>query len=326
MSSILAVGTVAYDSVETPFGQADEVLGGSVTYFSVAASFFTGVSLVGCVGQDFRKKDQETLEARNIDLKGLQHIQGETFRWKGKYGDDLNDALTLETHLNVLEGFRPNVPSSYRSSEYVFLGNISPVLQRKVLAQIHQPRLVVCDTMNYWISGDFESLLETLSHVDILLVNDAEARQLTQEYNLVKAARKVHAWGPHTLVIKRGEHGVLMLQNQSGRPEESGQVAGRVMKNKPVAGMSVFSAPAYPLENILDPTGAGDSFAGGFVGHLAGINRLDFSAICQAIIFGSVMASFNVESFSLDRLKELDYSEIELRYREFREMMSFDKI
>lgn len=313
MPPVLVVGTVAYDSVETPFGQVEEVLGGSATYFSVAASFFTEVNLVACVGKDFRSQDLQILEARNIDLEGLQHIQGSTFRWKGKYGYDLNDAQTLETNLNVLADFRPSIPRSYQSGDYVFLGNIAPSLQRAVISQVDKPKLVACDTMNYWISGDFESLLETLRHVDILIINDAEVRQLTQESNLVKAARKVHAWGPATLVIKRGEYGVLMFQS--------------VPKSVKVPrGMSVFGAPAYPLEDVFDPTGAGDSFAGGFLGYLAGTDRFDSSAIRQAIVFGSVMASFNVEKFSLERLKELTYTEIQLRYKEFKEMTHFKDI
>ena len=313
MPPVLVVGTVAYDSVETPFGQVDEVLGGSATYFSVASSFFTEVNLVACVGKDFRRQDLQILEDRNIDLKGLQHIEGSTFRWKGKYDYDLSDAQTLETSLNVLADFRPAIPRSYQSCDYVFLGNIAPSLQREVISQVDKPKLVVCDTMNYWISRDFESLLETLRHVDILLVNDAEVRQLTQESNLVKAARKVHTWGPATLVIKRGEYGILMFQ--SG-PKNVGTPNS----------MSVFAAPAYPLEDVFDPTGAGDSFAGGFLGYLAGTNRFDPRAIRQAIIFGSVMASFNVEKFSLKRLEELTYTEIQLRYREFKEMTQFEDV
>lgn len=306
--SILVVGSVAYDSVETPFGKKDNVLGGSATYFSVAASFFTPVSLVACVGKDFRQEDRYLLESRSIDLEGLTYMEGNTFRWRGKYGYDLNDAETLETQLNVFASFEPKLPVRYTDSEFVFLGNIDPRLQRQVLSQVKKPRLVACDTMNFWIEGQFESLLETLRHVDILIINDAETRQLAEEANLVKAARKILAWGPRILVVKRGEYGVLKF----GR---SGDGA-----------LTVFGAPAYPLEAVFDPTGAGDSFAGGFMGYLAGTGRLDAEAMRQAIVFGSVMASFNVERFSLERLKELTFKEIELRYNEFRELTRFEDV
>ncbi|MDA2934298.1 PfkB family carbohydrate kinase [Acidobacteria bacterium AH-259-D05] len=319
MSSILAVGTVAYDSVKTPFGEVEEVMGGSGTYFSLGASFFTQVSLVACVGKDFRRQDVQLLESRNIDLEGLEYMEGQTFRWKGEYGYDLNEAHTLETQLNVLSDFHPSIPEKYRNSDYIFLGNIDPDLQRQVLSQVQKPQLVACDTMNYWISGHFESLLETLKFVDILLVNDAEARQLAQEANLVRTARKIFTWGPKVLVIKRGEYGVLMfyMNSQATQTEDRLPTKGS---------LSVFGAPAYPLENVFDPTGAGDTFAGGFVGYLAGVNRRDVQAIRQAIIFGSVMASFCVEKFSLDRLKELTFTEIELRYKEFKEMTHFEDI
>ena len=313
MSSILAVGSVAYDSVKTPFGEVEEVLGGSATYFSLAASFFTQVDLVACVGKDFRRQDVALLESRSIDLGGLEYMDGQTFRWKGEYGYDLNEAHTLETELNVLSDFRPTIPEKYRDSTYIFLGNIDPVLQRQVLSQVQKPQLVACDTMNYWISGHFKALLETLKLVNILLVNDAEARQLAQEANLVKAARKIFGWGPKIVVVKRGEYGVLMFYMNS----QASQAEDR---------LSVFGAPAYPLEDVFDPTGAGDSFAGGFVGYLAGVNRCDVRALRRAIIFGSVMASFSVEQFSLDRIKELTFTEIELRYKEFKEMTHFEDL
>lgn len=309
MGSVLAVGTVAYDSVKTPFGEADDVLGGSATYFSVSASFFAPVYLLACVGKDFRKSDVHFLESRNIDLRGLEYMDGETFRWKGKYGYDLNEAQTLETQLNVLSSYQPKVPESYRSLDYIFLGNMDPRLQREILAQVKTPRLVAADTMNYWIDGHFESLLQTLKQVGILIINDGEARQLSQEPNLVKAARQIFSWGPKILVIKRGEYGVLMFHDS----DRDGQLVA-------------FGAPAYPLENVFDPTGAGDTFAGGFVGYLAGVNRVDAAAVRQAIIFGSVMASFNVEKFSLDRLKELTFTEIQLRYKEFKELTHFEDI
>ena len=311
MPPVLVVGTVAYDSVETPLGHVDEVLGGSATYFSVAASFFTRVDLVACVGKDFIKHDLQIFKDRNVDLEGLQQLEGRTFRWKGKYGYDLNDAETLETNLNVLADFQPSIPQSYQSNDYVFLGNIDPSLQKDVITQVRNPKLVACDTMNYWISADFETLLKTLQHVDILIINDAEMRQLTQEASLVKGARKVHMWGPRTLVVKRGEYGVLMFQKERENAENKQDI-------------SVFGVPAYPLEEVFDPTGAGDSFAGGFLGYLAGIDRFDPPAIRQAIVFGSVMASFNVEKFSLGRLKELTHAEILLRYRQFKEMTHFE--
>lgn len=306
--SILAVGSVAYDSVETPFGNVDEVLGGSATYFSMAASFFTDVSLVAVVGKDFRDVDRKLLESRSIDLQGLQVVEGETFRWKGKYGYDLNDAQTLETHLNVFAEFSPAIPESYRDREFVFLGNIDPGLQRKVLGQVKKPRLVAMDTMNYWIDDYFESLQKTLKLVNVLAINDAEARQLADEPNLVVAARKILSWGPDTIVIKRGEYGVVQF-SRDGQGE-----------------MEVFGAPAYPLEEVFDPTGAGDTFAGGLLGYLAGCGRTDRAAFRQAIIFGSVMASFNVERFSLERLKELTFTEIQLRFQEFKRMTHFEDI
>ena len=328
MASILAVGSVAYDSIKTPFGEVEEVLGGSATYFSVTASFFTQVHLVACVGTDFRRQDVQLLQSRDIDVQGLEYMDGQTFRWKGEYGYDLNEAHTLETQLNVFSDFRPKIPEKYRNSDYVFLGNIDPTLQREVLSQVEKPQLVACDTMNYWISGHFKSLLETLKYVDILLVNDSEARQLAQEANLVKAARRILAWGPTIVVVKRGEYGVLMFQMnfKSSLPRLSPfQGSG----SKPVSSrgsLSVFGAPAYPLEDVFDPTGAGDSFAGGFMGYLGGVNRCDEQTIRQAIIFGSVMASFNVEKFSLDRLKELTFTEIQLRYKELKQMTQFEDI
>ncbi len=304
--SILAVGSVAYDSIKTPFGTAERVLGGSASYFSVAASFFAEVGLVACVGEDFAEQDVDFFRSRGIDLEGLERRPGKTFFWRGEYGYDLNDAQTLDTQLNVFADFAPRIPDAYRNRGFVFLGNIDPLLQRRVVAQIAGPRLVACDTMNYWIEGHFDSLRETLRLVDILLINDAETRQLAGEPNLVKAARKILAWGPKTLVVKRGEFGVVMFT-----PEKSGD-------------LTVFAAPAYPLEDVFDPTGAGDSFAGGFMGYLAGTGRTDSGALRQAIIFGSVMASFNVEKFSLERLSELTFTEITQRYREVREMTHFE--
>ena len=298
--SILVVGSVAFDSVETPFGRVDNVLGGSATYFSTSASFFTDVSLVAVVGEDFPQEHVDFLKSRNIDLRGLARNPGKTFHWKGRYGFDLNEAQTLETHLNVFETFRPRIPNEYAGAEFLFLANIDPELQMEVLDQVQRPRIVACDTMNFWISSKPEALKKVIERVDIFIINEGEARQLSGEANLIKAARKLLGLGVKTLIVKRGEYGVLMFNRSS-----------------------VFSAPAYPLEEVFDPTGAGDTFAGGFMGYLANTGDPSEEGIRQAIIFGSVMASFNVEDFSLNRLKSLDYREIEERYRSFKAMTHF---
>ena len=297
---ILVVGSVAFDSIETPFGQVEDALGGSATYFSTSASFFTDVSLVAVVGEDFPEEHRNMLVERNIDLTGLQTAPGETFRWKGRYGFDLNEAHTLDTQLNVFEDFSPQLPENYRDAEYVFLANIDPELQLDVLKQVRNPMLVACDTMNFWIEGKREQLVKTLAHVDVLIINEGEVRQLADEPNLQKAARIILDMGPKTLVIKRGEYGVIMYTAHS-----------------------VFSAPAVPLEEVFDPTGAGDTFAGGFFGYLASTRNLSDANMRQAVVFGSVMASFTVESFSLDRLKALDYSEIKNRYTEVKLLTDF---
>lgn len=298
---ILVVGSVAFDSVETPFGQGDEVLGGSATYFSTAASFFTGVRLVAVVGDDFPDEHRAFLSGRNIDLAGLQIAPGRTFRWKGRYGFDLNEAQTLETHLNVFEGFQPQLPGNFRDSEVVFLANIDPELQLEVVRQVKRPRLIACDTMNFWIGGKREALVRTLTEVDILVINEGETRQLAGEANLVKAARAILALGPKTLVVKRGEYGVLVFTAHS-----------------------IFSAPAYPLEEVFDPTGAGDTFAGGFIGHLAATGDFSEQGVRKATVFGSVMASFTVEDFSLDRLRRVTWPEIEERFRKFQALTVFE--
>jgi sugar/nucleoside kinase (ribokinase family) len=292
---------VAFDSVETPFGRVEDVLGGSGTYFSTSASFFTDVSLVAVVGEDFPAEHLEFLRSRNVDLSGLQTAPGRTFRWKGRYGYDLNEAQTLDTQLNVFETFKPDLPASCRQAEYVFLGNIDPELQLEVLKQVEKPKLVACDTMNFWIEGKREALLATLRHVDILLINEGEARQLAGEANLVKASRIILAMGPKTLVVKRGEYGVILFSEHS-----------------------IFSAPAFPLESVFDPTGAGDTFAGGFMGYLASTNNLTEGSLRQATVLGSVMASFTVEDFSLNRMKVLAYPEIEERFRRFKLLTEFD--
>src|SRR5262245_32549510 len=244
--SILVVGSVAYDTVETPFGRAERVLGGSASFFAVAASFFAPVNPVGVVGSDFGEEQLRAFRVRPIDLSGLERMDGATFHWQGRYSYDLNSRDTICTDLNVFEFFKPRIPAQYRSSSHVFLGNIDPVLQRDVLEQVERPRVVACDTMNFWISGKPAELRRTLERVDILLINDAEARQLSGEWNIVKAARAIRAMGPRTLVLKKGEHGVLMFSDAGS-----------------------FAAPAYPLEEVFDPTGAGDTFAGGFLGYLA---------------------------------------------------------
>jgi sugar/nucleoside kinase (ribokinase family) len=301
--SILVVGSVALDTVRTPFGRAEEVLGGSATYFAAAASFFAEVRLVAVVGEDFPERHLDFLRGRRVDLRGLQRVPGRTFRWAGEYGFDLNQARTLETQLNVFADFVPRIPEAYRDSEVVFLANIDPDLQRQVLGQVRRPALVAADTMNYWISSKAESLRQTLGMVDALLINDAETRQLAGEPNLVQAARKILAWGPRSLVIKRGEYGALMLHNGDW-----------------------FAAPALPLEDVRDPTGAGDSFAGGFMGYLANTMNFGDGSVRKAMIMGSVMASFNVEAFSLDRLRTLTYEEIEARYRAFRQLAHFEDL
>lgn len=301
--SLLVVGSVAFDSVKTPFGEVDEVLGGSATYFATAASYFTDVAIVAVVGDDFPEEHLTFLKSRKINTAGIERKEGKTFRWKGEYGYELNEAHTLDTQLNVFQSFRPKLPESYKGRRVVFLANIDPDLQREVLSQVKEPALVACDTMDFWINGKRDSLLETLKLVDILLINDGEARELSKEPNLVKAAEKILSFGPEALVIKRGEYGALMFQ-----------------KGK------IFSAPAYPLESVFDPTGAGDSFAGGFMGYLSGTMNFEESNIRKAIIFGSVMASYNVESFSLDRMKALDYSEIEGRFREFKALTHFEDL
>jgi sugar/nucleoside kinase (ribokinase family) len=301
--SILVVGSVAYDTVETPFGRAERVLGGSASFFSVAASFFTPVNLVGVVGRDFGERQLAAFRGRPIDLEGLERMEGETFHWQGKYSLDLNSRDTICTDLNVFEFFQPKIPARYRGSEYVFLGNIDPVLQRQVLEQVERPRVVACDTMNFWIKGKPAELRKTLEKVHILLVNDQEARELSGEWNLVKAARAIRAMGPATLVVKKGEHGVLLF-------DEDG----------------VFAAPALPLEVVFDPTGAGDTFAGGFLGYLAGTGQVGDAALRRAVIMGSTLASFSVEAFSLDRLLALTRAEIDERYRVFERLTRFESL
>ncbi len=302
--SLLVVGSVALDSVETPFGKVKDALGGSAVYISVAASYFTApVKLVGVVGGDFPKAHIKFLEDRNVDLDGLQIIQGgKTFRWSGKYHYDLNSRDTLLTQLNVFEKFDPVIPEAFQKTSYVCLGNIDPVLQRKVLGQIKKPRLIVGDTMNYWIETKPGELKETLKVLDVLVVNESEARLLTKEPNLIKASKRIIKMGPRIVIIKKGEHGAVLVTEDT-----------------------IFSAPAYPLENLYDPTGAGDTFAGGFIGWLAKTDDLSPQNLKRAVIYGSAMASFCVEQFSLEGLKELSALKIRDRYRSFMEISQFDE-
>jgi sugar/nucleoside kinase (ribokinase family) len=301
--SLVVVGSVALDSVETPFGKREAALGGSATYFSTSASFFGPVRLVGVVGEDFPVEHERFLASRGVDLLGLERRKGETFHWKGRYEYDLNTAHTLDTRLNVFADFRPELPPAWREPEMLFLGNIDPDLQRAVVDQVRRPRLVAADTMNFWISGKRQSLLETLKRVDLLFVNDAEARQLAGESNVVKAARAILTMGPRALVVKRGEHGALYF-----------------------SGTEVFAAVAYPLPSAFDPTGAGDSFAGGFMGYLARAGRQDGPTMRKAIVVGTVLASFVVEQFSLDRFRTLSSHEIRGRYAEIRRLTHFDEL
>ncbi|MDA8169317.1 MAG: PfkB family carbohydrate kinase [Nitrospiraceae bacterium] len=300
---ILVVGSVALDTVKTPFGQVEEALGGSATYFSTSASYFTDVKVVAVVGEDFPETHIKFLKTRNVDLKGLMRSPGKTFRWSGFYDYDLNRAHTLKTELNVFESFDPLLPDEYAGSDIVFLANIDPVLQRKVLGQVKSPRLVAADTMNYWIENRKDELLETLKLVDILTINESEARELSGEPNLVKAARKILSFGPRTLVVKRGEYGVLMFND------------GRF-----------FSAPAFPLESVFDPTGAGDTFAGGFMGYLASVMDWSDPNLRKALVMGSVMASFAVQDFSLGGIRGLDYKEIEGRFKGLRGVAHFEDL
>lgn len=301
--SILVVGSVALDSVKTPFGQVNDALGGSGTYFSVSASYFTKVNLVAVVGNDFSNKHIKLLKRHKVDTKGLQRVEGKTFRWKGRYMRDLNQADTLDTKLNVFADFKPQIPQEYKNSRFVFLANIDPELQLEVLRQVKKPKLVACDTMNFWIQGKLAQLKKTLKHVDILVINEAEVRQLARDTNLVKAAKKIITWGPKALVIKQGEYGSLFFSRKL-----------------------TFSAPALPLESVYDPTGAGDSFAGGFMGYLAKCGNINDCNLCRALIFGSVMASFNVQGFSLSMLDKLNWRKIKQRFKLFKKITHFKTI
>ncbi len=299
--SLLVVGSVAFDAVESPYGKVERMVGGAATYFAVAASFFAHVNIVAIVGDDFTEKDEAIFRGRHIDTEGLERAAGKTFFWAGRYSENLNERVTLATELNVFAEFKPRLPEKYRGSKYVFLANIAPDLQRSVLHQVKEkPRLAALDTMNYWIERTNAELRETLRHVDILMINDSETRELSNEHNLLRAARHIFKMGPSTLVVKRGEHGAMMVDKNG-----------------------VFCVPAFPLEEPHDPTGAGDSFAGGFMGYLAGAGQKSDAALRRAMVYGSVMGSFAVEKFGLDRLRTLKRGEIHARARHFLKLTQF---
>jgi sugar/nucleoside kinase (ribokinase family) len=298
--SILVVGSMALDSVETPFGKVKDALGGSATYFSVSASYFAKVNLVAVVGNDFPQKHMELLKKHKVDTKGLQKVNGKTFRWQGHYMKDLNQAETLKTELNVFSSFKPEIPEEYKKSDIVFLANIDPELQLEVLKQVKKPKLVACDTMNFWISSKLAALKKLLKYIDILVINEAEVKQMAADKNLIRAANKILSWGPSSLVIKRGEYGSMFYQKNN-----------------------VFCLPAMPLEKVNDPTGAGDSFAGGFMGYISKTGKLDAKNFRKAVVYGSVMASFNVEGFSLSNLSRLNSAKIENRYKQFKKLTEF---
>jgi sugar/nucleoside kinase (ribokinase family) len=298
--SILVVGTVAFDSIETPFGSAERILGGSASYFALGASFFAPVRIVGVIGEDFPQEYLELFSQRQIDLEGIKKARGDTFHWRGRYHEDINVRDTLELHLNVLAGFVPDLPERYREAEYVFLGNIDPLMQIEVLNQIRRMRLVVCDTMDHWIRESLDGLRQVLKRIEMLVINDSEARLLSGQGNIVRAAREILKMGPKVVLVKRGEYGVLQFSDSS-----------------------IFATPAYPLEEVFDPTGAGDSFAGGFLGQLARSGDLTQQGIRRAIVYGSVVASFTVEDFGVKRLASIALQDIEERYRKFAQLTDF---
>jgi sugar/nucleoside kinase (ribokinase family) len=302
--SLLVVGTVAFDAIETPFGKTDKIVGGAASYIALASSYFTKeINLVSVVGDDFPQDFMNTLKGQGVNLDGLQIKQGEkSFFWSGRYHNDMNSRDTLDTQLNVLGDFDPIVPESYKNCDFLMLGNLMPAVQQKVLSQLSKrPKLIVLDTMNFWMDIAMPELMETLKGIDVLTINDSEARQLSGEYSLVKAAQKILAMGPKVLVIKKGEHGALLFNKEE-----------------------VFFAPALPLEDVFDPTGAGDSFAGGFIGYLAKTKDISFENMKRAIIFGSAMASFTVEKFGTERLIGLSQEDVSNRVQEFVDLVQFD--
>jgi sugar/nucleoside kinase (ribokinase family) len=298
--SVLVVGTVAFDSIETPLGSVERVLGGSASYFALGASYFAPVRIVGVIGQDFPQDYLDLFAQRGVDLDGLKREPGDTFHWRGRYHEDINLRDTIELHLNVLAGFEPQLPENYRDAEYVFLGNIDPVMQLEVLRQIRHMKLVVCDTMDHWIRESVADLKKVLQRIEMLVVNDSEARLLSGYNNIVQAARAILRMGPKMVLIKRGEYGVLQFSNST-----------------------IFATPAYPLEEVFDPTGAGDSFAGGFMGQLARSGDLSQGGLRRAIVYGSVVASFTVEDFGVKRLAGLSLPQIEERYQQFAQLTDF---
>ena len=299
--SLLVVGSMAFDAIETPFGKVDRTLGGAASYFALAASYFTPVRVVAIVGEDFTEKERAIFRGRKIDLSGVEQAQGKSFFWAGRYSQNMNERTTLATELNVFANFNPTLPDSYCDSSFIFLGNIDPTLQRSVLTQVRcKPKVIGLDTMNYWIERTPAELRETLKRTQVLMINDDETRQLTGEHNLLRAAKHVFKMGPRTLVIKRGEHGALMVHDRF-----------------------IFSVPAFPLEEVHDPTGAGDSFAGGFMGFLAGAGRVTDDTLRQAMVYGSVMGSFTVERFGVERLAHLKKSEIRKRAHLFSKLTAF---
>ena len=295
--AITVVGSVAYDTIETPAGRRERCLGGAATYFSLAASYFTDVRVIAVVGEDFGKRQEAVFQARNIDTRGIEHTAGKSFFWEGSYLDNLNEAKTQITDLNVFATFNPKIPDAYRDSEFLFLANIDPILQRRVREAMPQAKLVAGDTMNYWIKDHREALLEVLKGLDILLINDTEARMIAGNNNLVQAAHAVMALGPKTLVVKHGEYGATLFH-----------------------GGQTFRAPAMPLEEVVDPTGAGDSFAGGFFGYLASQPEQSPAAFRRAMFYGSVMGSFSCERFGTERMQKLTRPEIDARFILFREL------
>ncbi|HTU33663.1 MAG TPA: PfkB family carbohydrate kinase [Candidatus Acidoferrum sp.] len=299
--SLLVVGSMAFDAIETPFGKVDRTLGGAASYFALAASYFTPVRVVAIVGDDFTDKERAVFRGRHIDLTGVEQAPGKSFFWAGRYSQNMNERTTLATELNVFANFKPTLPDAYCDSSFIFLGNIDPTLQRSVLTQVRcKPKVIGLDTMNYWIERTPAELRETLKRAQVLMINDDETRQLTGEHNLLRAARNVFKMGPRTLVIKRGEHGALMVHDRF-----------------------IFSVPAFPLEEVHDPTGAGDSFAGGFMGFLAGAGRVTDETLRQAMVYGSVMGSFAVERFGVERLTHLKKSDIKKRAHLFSKLTAF---
>ncbi len=301
--SLLVVGSIAFDSVETPFGKVEEAIGGSAMFFSASASYFTDVKLVAVVGEDFPEAEIDFLQSRDVDCQGLHRKEGKTFRWEGKYGFDLNEAITLDTQLNVFGDFHPELPEDYRDAKSVFLANIDPELQLEVLEQVRDPDFVAADTMNYWIDGKRDALEAVLARVDMAVINESEARKLADESNMVQAARAIQKLGPRHVVIKRGEYGALCFADDE-----------------------ICFAPAYPLESVFDPTGAGDTFAGGLLGYLSRQGQFRPRDLRQATVLGCVMASFCVEDFSLESLRELDFNIIERRFEKFQRLVNFEPL